>query len=47
LDNTFRVSGKATIIDNQKTRVKLLKGGVLSFLNEEGDIVAWVRDEPP
>lgn len=42
LDNTFKISNKITIKDREKIVTKLLKGGVLSVLNEKNDIVAWV-----
>ena len=42
LDNTFKISNKLTVKDRDKTYTKLLKGGVLSVLNQKNDIVAWV-----
>lgn len=42
LDNTFKISNKLTVKDSDKTYTKLLKGGVLSVLNQKNDIVAWV-----
>jgi hypothetical protein len=44
LDNTFKVSSKVTVVDRDRTRVKLLKGGVLSMINELNFIVAWVSN---
>ena len=41
LDNTFKISNKLMVKDRDKTYTKLLKGGVLSVLNQK-DIVAWV-----
>ena len=41
-DNTFRAAGKATVVNAAKTRTKLMKGGILSVLNELNEIVAWV-----
>lgn len=43
VDNTFRAAGKATIVDKQKKRTKVMKGGILSALNENNEIVSWVR----
>jgi hypothetical protein len=42
LDNTFRVAKKATVVDNQKMHTNVMKGGVLSVINEKAEIVAWV-----
>ncbi|KAJ6484175.1 hypothetical protein C8R45DRAFT_931628 [Mycena sanguinolenta] len=41
VDNTFKAAGKATVVDTSKTRTKLMKGGILSVLNEFNEIVAW------
>jgi hypothetical protein len=43
LDNTFRSAKKATVAENKKTRVNLMKGGLLSVINERNEILAWVR----
>ena len=43
LDNTFRVAKKATVIDNQKARSQVMKGGILSVINENNEILSWVR----
>ena len=42
LDNTFKSAGKAVVVDKAKNRVRLLKGGVLSVINEKSEILAWV-----
>jgi hypothetical protein len=42
LDNTFKSAGKAVVIDKDRNRVKLLKGGILSVINEKSEILAWV-----
>jgi len=42
LDNTFKSAGKAVVVDKDRNRVKLLKGGVLSVINEKSEIIAWV-----
>jgi hypothetical protein len=36
------VAGKATIVDKQKARSKVMKGGVLSCINERNEIIGWV-----
>ena len=43
LDNTFKSAGKAVVVDKDRNRVKLLKGGILSVINEKSEILAWVR----
>ncbi|KAJ7161440.1 hypothetical protein C8R43DRAFT_947636 [Mycena crocata] len=40
-DNTFKAAAKATIVDASKTRTKLMKGGILSMLNEVNETVTW------
>ncbi|KAJ7150806.1 hypothetical protein C8R46DRAFT_1229740 [Mycena filopes] len=40
-DNTFKAAGKATVVTASKARTKLMKGGILSVLNELNEIVAW------
>jgi hypothetical protein len=42
MDSTFKSANKATLTDNQCRRSKELRGGILSMLNEKGEIVAWV-----
>ena len=42
LDSTFKISNKATVSDKDCQRAKYLKGGVLSVINEESEIIAWV-----
>lgn len=42
LDNTFKIANKATVVDKNGTHVKLMKGGILSVINEMNEIVAWV-----
>ncbi|KAI5982858.1 hypothetical protein EDD15DRAFT_2109821, partial [Pisolithus albus] len=41
LDSTFKVSNKASLTDKDCQRSKHLKGGILSVLNEENQIVSW------
>lgn len=43
LDNTFKVMKKATVVEKDKTHTKIMKGGVLSVINERNEIIAWVR----
>lgn len=38
MDNTVKVRSKATVIDKDKTHIVLMKGGVLSILNENNEI---------
>ncbi|KAL6299496.1 hypothetical protein BKA93DRAFT_829872 [Sparassis latifolia] len=45
LDNTFRAAGKASIADSENNRTKVLKGGILSALNENGEIIGWTGGE--
>ncbi|KAJ7753100.1 hypothetical protein DFH07DRAFT_744643, partial [Mycena maculata] len=47
LDNTFKAADKATVVDNFKARVKLMKGGILSVLNELNLIISWLSKRPP
>jgi len=42
LDNTYKVASKAMVVDKDGTRMKLLKGGILSLINEINEILAWV-----
>lgn len=44
MDNTYKVSGKATVVAQDGKNVKLLKGGVLSAINEQNEIVTWVSN---
>ena len=42
LDNTFKVSAKATVVDKNGTHCKQTKGGILNVINESAEIMAWV-----
>ena len=42
LDNTFKSAGKAVVVGKDKSRTKLMKGGILSVLNETNEILSWV-----
>jgi hypothetical protein len=42
LDNTFKVSSKATVVDKDGKHSKLTKGGILNVLNEVNETLAWV-----
>ncbi|KAI6009042.1 Septin-domain-containing protein [Pisolithus marmoratus] len=41
LDSTFKVSSKASLTDKDCQHSKHLKGGILSVLNEDNQIVSW------
>jgi hypothetical protein len=43
LDNTFKAAKKAVVLEKMKARTKLLKGGILSVLNEKNEIIGWVH----
>jgi hypothetical protein len=43
LDNTFKSAGKAVVVDKDKNRIKLLRGGILNVINERSEIMSWVR----
>ncbi|KAG1753243.1 hypothetical protein EDB19DRAFT_1892663 [Suillus lakei] len=40
-NNTFRVAGKASVTNRDKQKVKVLKGGIISLMNENGEIIGW------
>ncbi|KAJ8596101.1 hypothetical protein M405DRAFT_929054, partial [Rhizopogon salebrosus TDB-379] len=40
-DNTFRAATKATVTSREKQKSKVLKGGIISLMNENGEIVSW------
>jgi hypothetical protein len=42
LDNTFHTAGKASVVDKQKTRSKIMKGGLLTAINEISETLSWV-----
>lgn len=42
LDNTFKIAAKATVVSKDGTHTKLLKGGILSVINEASEIISWV-----
>lgn len=44
-DNTFRAAGKALVTSADKQKIKVLKGGIISLMNENGEIIGWVS--PP
>lgn len=41
-DNTFRAATKATVTSREKKKLRVLKGGIISLMNENGEIVGWV-----
>lgn len=43
LDNTFKSAGKASIAERNKARMRVMKGGILSVINEKNEIISWVR----
>ena len=43
MDSTFKSASKATLTDSHCRKSKELRGGILSMLNEKGEIVAWVH----
>ena len=42
LDATFRAAGKVALVDSDQRHTKILKGGVLSALTDDGLILTWV-----
>ncbi|KAF8240650.1 hypothetical protein L208DRAFT_1231515, partial [Tricholoma matsutake] len=42
LDNTFKLAVKVTIVNKDRTHTKVMKGGILSMLNEDNEIMSWV-----
>lgn len=42
LDNTFKLAVKVTIVSKDRTHTKVMKGGILSMLNEDNEIMSWV-----
>ena len=42
MDSTFKLASKATLTDSHCRKSRELRGGILSMLNEKGEIVAWV-----
>lgn len=43
IDSTFKSASKATLTDSHRQKSRELHGGILTMLNEKGEIVAWVR----
>ena len=41
-DATHGAAKKATIVNAQKKRIVVAKGGVVTFINEDGQVIAWV-----
>ena len=46
MDSTFKASGKALLTDDNQQKSKELRGGILSVINKENEIVAWVSKRP-
>ena len=42
IDSTFKSTSKVTVTDSHCQRSKELRGGILTMINEKGEIVAWV-----
>ena len=40
-DGTFKTARKGTISDSKGKRSKVLKGGIMTFLNEISEIISW------
>lgn len=49
VDNSFKIGNKASVIEKGKsgTRLKVWKGGILTALNEDNMILAWVSSFQP
>jgi hypothetical protein len=43
-DATFKIGAKSTLSDPKGKRTKVMKGGLISYINEVSEILAWVRD---
>ena len=43
LDHTFKVANKATIVTPERDHIKVMKGGLLNIINEESEVICWVR----
>ncbi|KAG1849086.1 hypothetical protein C8R48DRAFT_750296 [Suillus tomentosus] len=44
-DNTFHAVTKATVTSREKKKLRVLKGGIISLMNENGEIVGWSNTE--
>ena len=42
MDSMFKLASKAMLTDSHCQKSRELHGGILSMLNEKGEIVAWV-----
>jgi hypothetical protein len=45
LNNTFKAANKATLTNKDRQKLRELKGGILSVLNEDNQIVSWVSSK--
>ncbi|KAG1774617.1 hypothetical protein EV702DRAFT_1047571 [Suillus placidus] len=43
-DNTFRAATKATVTSREKKKSRVLKGGIISLMNENSEIVGWISE---
>ena len=44
-DATFKSVKKATLVNSKTVRINFSKGGLLTVINEHGEILAWVSDQ--
>lgn len=42
MDTTFKVAAKTLVVDQAGKRHRIGKGGVLSILNENSEVIGWV-----
>ena len=42
MDNTNKVGHETMIMEKNRVHMKIMKGGVLSVINERSEIIAWV-----
>ena len=42
MDNTNKVGHKTMVMVKDRIHMKIMKGGVLSVINETDEIIAWV-----
>ena len=42
MDHIFKIANRAIVVSLEQKHVKVMKGGLLSVLNEESEILVWV-----
>ena len=42
MDHTFKAANKAIVVTPENKHIRVMKGGLLTILNEESEILAWV-----